>query len=234
RVRSVGRPVWSGQPASQTNRQTHPSPAQSSGQQGSCMNRAWLIAIPLTMVSLGCAVDQHKEVEIYQSQLRLSEHRVEHRPGEPLTLKTTVLLANQNDEQLASRGEAYLRAVIQQRRTLANFLPTVDLVPVYSRREKVASDTGNNSQDRYLDAPVDASINLFNGFQDINRGWRDEYVARQRRNDLLFAQEQLLVDSAGVFFQVLRSEASVRVLESSLKLQDERYRDVKGRLDAGI
>jgi outer membrane protein TolC len=194
------------------------------------MNYRFLMLLPL--LAAGCAIDQDKEIEIYQREIRLTEDRVAYVPGEPLTMKQAILLANQNDEQLAQQGEAYLRAVIAQRRTLANFLPTVDLVPVYSRRE--AATGGNSNQDKYFDAPLQGSINLFNGFQDVNRAWRDEFFARQRRSELLYEQELLLVDTAAVFFQVLRSESSVSVLESSLQLQDERFRDARGRVEVGL
>lgn len=190
------------------------------------------VCLFLPLLSAGCVVDQDNEVAIYQRELRLTPDPVAYTPGEPLSLMQAVLLANQNDERLAQQGEAYLRSIIAQRRTVANFLPTVDLVPVYSRREKVS--TGTTNQDRYFDAPVEGSINLFNGFQDLNRAWREEYVARQRRSELLHEQELLLVDTAAVFFQVLRSESSVRVLESSLVLQDERFRDARGRVDVGL
>jgi len=189
----------------------------------------FVVMLLLAGSAAGCAVNQNNEVEIYRREIRLTDARVEHVPGEALSLTDAILLANQNDEILASRGEDYVKAVIAQRRTLANFLPTVDLVPVYSRRESVTS-----GQDRYFDVPVAGSINLFNGFQDVNRAWRDEYVARQRRAELKYAQEQLLVDTASVFFAVLRAEATVRVLDSSLELQDARYREAKGRFDAGV
>ncbi len=193
-----------------------------------------VVMLLLAVSAAGCAVSQNNEVEIYRREIRLTDERVEHVPGEALSLTDAILLANQNDEILASRGEDYVKAVIAQRRTLANFLPTVDLVPVYSRRESVTSASGTSGQDRYFDVPVAGSINLFSGFQDVNRAWRDEYVARQRRAELKYAQEQLLVDTASVFFAVLRAEATVRVLDSSLELQDARYREAKGRFDAGV
>lgn len=197
------------------------------------MRRARLILVSLCCLA-GCQVDQGKEVETYRREIRLSDQIVTHDPASPLNLRQAVLLANQNDEGLKSQGEEYLKALIQQRRTIANFLPTVDLVPVYSRRDKVRGETGSNSQYRSFDVSAESSVNLFNGFQDVNRAWRDDYVARQRLFQLKDAQEQLLIDTASVFYQVLRSEASVRVLESSLQLQDARYRDVKGRFDAGV
>src|SRR5690606_21817623 len=56
----------------------------------------------------------------------------------------------------------------------------------------------------------------------------------QARHNLLSFQESLLLDVADVFYQVLRSEASVRVLESSLAVQEERLRDARGRVEARV
>jgi outer membrane protein TolC len=44
----------------------------------------------------------------------------------------------------------------------------------------------------------------------------------------------LLLDVAQVYYQVLRSEESVRVLENSLEVQEARLRDVLGRQQAGV
>ncbi|HEX8341930.1 MAG TPA: TolC family protein [Tepidisphaeraceae bacterium] len=199
----------------------------------------------------GCKVDQRKEIETYRQVTRIDDEVAAYDPGTPLTLRRAMLLTNQVDESLASRGEQYLQSIIQQRRAIASFLPTVDLVPVYSRRERVSSSSsgttgdgdsgddggstgGGSSPSATFDAPVQGSINLFNGFSDLNRARRDDFVVRQRRFELTNAQEQVLLDAASVFYQVLRSEASVRVLESALQLQAERLRDARVRLEAGI
>jgi outer membrane protein len=56
----------------------------------------------------------------------------------------------------------------------------------------------------------------------------------QRRNLLLDLQESVLLDAAQVYYQVLRSERSAEVLENSLKVQEERVRDIQGRQAAGV
>ncbi len=196
--------------------------------------RHWIMILLLAGITIGCEVDQKKEVAYYRNVIELTSSPVEYQAGEPLTLTKAVLLTNQIDESLSSKGEEYLQAEIIRRRDTANFLPKVDLVPVYSRRDKVYGQTGTTSQYHTFDMPLSASMNLFNGLQDVNRAWRDDFIIEQKRYELLSSQEQLLLDAVTIFYQVLRSEASVGVLESSLVLQNERLRDAKGRLEAGV
>jgi outer membrane protein TolC len=217
------------------------------------------VLLALLAFVVGCRVDQKKEVETYRQVTRIDTPDP-YEPGTPLTLRRALLLTNQVDETLAARGEEYLRAVIQRRRATASFLPTVDLVPVYSRRERVSGTSsstgvvpsdgtggGANSGDgggtivgggstpgSTFDAPCRAASTCSTGFPDVNHAWRDDYVIRQRRFELTNAQERILLDAATVFYQVLRSEASLRVLESALQLQTERLRDARVRLQAGM
>src|SRR4030095_15055341 len=51
---------------------------------------------------------------------------------------------------------------------------------------------------------------------------------------LLDLQEIVLLDVAQTYYQVLRSEQSVRVLENSVRVQDERVRDMRARNRVGV
>ena len=77
-------------------------------------------------------------------------------------------------------------------------------------------------------------INLFNGFGDVARLRRANAVIEQRRFQLLDQQALTLLDVAQVYFQVLRSERLVQVLETSSRVQDERVRDIEARQNAGL
>ena len=159
---------------------------------------------------------------------------------QPLGLRDAMRLANRESERLAAQGEGYLRSVIDRRRTLANFLPTADLAPTLSIRNGgnagAIGRTGNQigEFETNADVPVDASLNLFNGFRDVNAYWSDTYRIAQQRSNLLAFQEGLLLDVARSYYQVLRSEATVRVFEGSLRTQEERLREAKGRVAAGL
>lgn len=190
---------------------------------------AWATATAMgAALVCGCKVNQAAEVKAYREVLDLSP--TTRQAGQPLTLRDALLLANQYNENLSIEGEGYLRALIGRHRTAANFLPTVDLAPTYVRRDPVSDDSGDDST---FDVPAVLDWNLFDGFRDVNRYWRDSFVIEERRLSLLSFQELLLLDVARVYFQVRRSEASVRVLENSLTVQDERLRFTRGQFEAG-
>jgi outer membrane protein TolC len=196
------------------------------------MRQNFLIIVAIVLLA-GCHPDQAKERAFYRSQIELPTPTTQ---MSALTLRQALLLANQNDESLSISGESYLRRLIDQRRAVASFLPTISLSPQLTLRQRVdTSDTSsNNSQTHTFDVPVRGSIGIFNGFSDLNRYWSSTFAIEQDRQNLLDTQQGLLLDVATVFYQVLRAEASVRVIEASLVTQEERLRDIQGRLNAGM
>jgi len=206
------------------------------------MRQISVILLLLCFVLSGCHPNQANERRFYRSEIELPAPTTQ---LSALTLKQSLLLANQNNESLSISGEAYLRRLIEQRRAVASFLPTIDLASQLSLRQKVDSSSnsgsstsgssgGSSSQSHTFDVPVRGSMNLFNGFSDVNRYWSSTFAIEQERQNLLDAQQGLLLDVAQVFYQVLRAEASVRVIEASLTTQEERLRDIQGRLNAGL
>jgi outer membrane protein TolC len=196
-----------------------------------------MLALITVLLAGGCAVDQAKEVAAYRDLVDVEPHTAEEfEPGEPLSVRRAMLLANARNERLSIEGESYVQAVIERRRAAAAFLPTISLVPSYVRRDSVPGDGAGTgaAQTSTFDVPVQGGINLFNGFGDRARLLREGATIDQRRALLLDVQEALLLDVAQIYFQVLRSERSVRVLENSLEVQDERLRDIRGRQRAGV
>lgn len=195
----------------------------------------------------GCAVDQKKEVAQYRAivDIPTTAPAADFTSGEPLTVRGAMLLANASNEQVSIEGENYLQSLIDRRRAVAAFLPTVSLAPRYTRRDGTSGGGngvdfndngggGGSSQREAFDVPIESTINVFNGFSDLARLRGSRLTIQQRRALLLDLQEQLLLDVARVFYQVLRSEESVRVLENSLEVQEARLRDVRGRQEAGV
>ncbi|MGB7159895.1 MAG: TolC family protein [Tepidisphaeraceae bacterium] len=191
----------------------------------------------------GCAVDQEKEVARYREVVDLptTQPASAFRADQPLTVRHAMLLANASNERLSIEGETYLQSLIDRRRAVAAFLPTVSLGPRYVFRERTGGGGGDendrggsSSQNESFDVPVGGTVNVFNGFSDLARLRNTKLTIEQRRALLLDLQEQLLLDVAQVFYQVLRSEESVRVLENSLQVQEARLRDVRGRQEAGV
>ena len=111
---------------------------------GACRLGVGILALSPLLASLsGCAVDERKEVAQYRRILK-NDHAVSYTPGEGLPLQTALLLANQNNEQLALSGETYIQALVEKDRATANFLPTITLAPFYDAAER-AGGTGGGS-----------------------------------------------------------------------------------------
>lgn len=194
------------------------------------MKKDWIA--PLLLLVVGCEVDQNEAVKTYREQVDLPPPAT--RPADaPISLAQVMHLANAQNEQLSIEGEAFYRAINQRKRAVAGFLPTVDLIPNYLLAEGGESNGGRDDNDRFsIEAGL--NINLFNGMQDINSYWRDTFRIEQRRQSLLDAQQELLLDVVRAYYQVLVSEASVDILRQSLVTQEERLRDTQGRYDAGL
>jgi len=85
-----------------------------------------------------------------------------------------------------------------------------------------------------FEAPVVGNINLFRGFGDLANLATVEAQIEQRRALLLDAQAALLLNTAQVFYQVLRSEQQAEVLRKTLQTQDARVTDEEQRLKNGL
>jgi outer membrane protein TolC len=191
----------------------------------------------------GCAVDQAAEVALYRQVLDAAVPRVpDYEPGEALALPRALALANQNNEQLAVRGEDYVQALIQQSRIADSFLPTIAFAPNYTIAERptgsLALSTSGfrraGSTVQRFEAPVTGDVNVFRGFGDVASLHAAEAIVGQRRELLLDLQSRVLVDTAQIYYQVLRSERSVEVLRNSLALQVARLSDVEQQLRNGL
>jgi outer membrane protein TolC len=188
----------------------------------------------LPVAGLACAVDQQEEVSRYRSLLDMGVLPEAPAAGAPLTIQQALALANQLDERLAIAGENYVQALIARQRAVAQFLPTINLVPTYVFRERSNSGIEFLDDPTQTDVPVSANVNVFRGFSDLAALRGSEATIEQQRELLFDVRESLLLDVARIFFQVLRSERSVAVLASSLASQEERVRDMQARQLAGL
>ncbi len=205
-----------------------------------------LIATGL-FASAGCAVDQEKEVATYRKVLNAIVSSPATQPAGPLTLDRALQLSNQTSEPLAEEGENYLQALIDKNRAVANFLPTVTFQPSYTVEDKFKPTNGNSTGTvsngyrplgsgvlQKTEAPVVGNINLFRGFGDRAFLQQAESVIEQRKQQLLNAQYTVLVNTAQMFYQVLRSEEEQVVLRNSVSLQEARVKDEENRLSNGL
>jgi outer membrane protein TolC len=143
-------------------------------------------------------------------------------------------MANLHNERLALKGEEYVQALIDKDRAVAAFLPTVTLMPTYMRQEKTRIPAAAAFvPPKAFDAPVDASLTV-NPLSDTSSVRAAGAVARRERALLLDMKAQVLLDVARTYYQVLRSEAQVNVLTSSVAVQQKRVDDMRNRAAAGI
>lgn len=212
--------------------------------------------VALILLVAGCAVDNQKEVAQYRAVL--DHNRLPATQPVPenevLTLPQAMALANENNEQLLRSGEDYVQALINKNRAVANFLPTVSFQPSYSIIDNSSSasnvlsgsggtSTGNGGSSSFkkvgntlqrVQAPVVGSINLFRGGGDTANLRASEQIIKQRRYLLLDLQATVLLNVAQTYYQILRSERSVSVLQDSLRLQEARLHDVEVQFKNGL
>jgi outer membrane protein TolC len=199
----------------------------------------WLAGMAL-LLAAGCAVDQAREVQTYREVLDAGQGQppAPFSPGEPVPLKRAMALANANDEQLARAGEDYLQALIDKDRAFARFLPTIRFAPSYMRQEESSLAAGSPLvssilRKETLDAPLQGDLNL-SPFQDVPVIWAAASSAEERRALLLDRQSILLLDVAQTYYQVMRSEKQVQVLEQSVEVQQQRVNDMLVQRRAGV
>jgi len=213
------------------------------------LNEVLLLAL-IASALIGC-VDQRAEVNRYREVLDHDAPFVEAlKEGEPLLLSRALLLANQDNENLAIRGEDYVQAIAEKDRAFSTFLPTISLAPSYTIVDNADAPTTNadgtaravgtsggfkavSNTLRRFEAPVNASMNLFRGFRDAASFEAAIAGVEQRRLILLDVRASLLLQVADTYYQVLRFERAVQVLKQSLQAQSERVRDATTRLNAG-
>lgn len=191
----------------------------------------------MAVLLVGCRVDQDKEVATYRDVLGATPVAAQWEPNTPLTLTEALERANAHNEQLAIKGEEYLQALIDKKRAVAGFLPTVSLAPTYTRQEQVTIAGAPSFFEqvvppRAFDVPVASQMNV-NVPQNLARLRATEATAAQQRSLLLDLQSTVLLDVANVYYQVLLSEAQVRVLEYSVSVRQKGVADAQHKYEAG-
>lgn len=187
--------------------------------------------MPVLFVSFAvpaCAVDEQKEVAVYRDVLDRGVEPAPVVPAERLGVLDTMRLVNARYEPLSIAGEDFLQSLIDIRRAAAAFLPTVSLAPSYRWDENTASRDSTT-----FDTPVQAGM-LFNPVRDAAELRRTRAAAEESRALLLDLQDTVLLDAARAHYEVIRAERSVGVLVDSLRIQNERVEDARGRYEAGV
>lgn len=186
------------------------------------------VILALLLWGTGCTVDQAAEVNQYRgiTDIALPEPFT---PGDNLSLVRAMCLAGTYNEDLAISGEQYLRLLIERQRRTADLLPTLDLFGDLALRE----NTGT-ARVAAFDAGVSARYSFPTGLGDRRALSAAAIDAEAGRWALLDVREALLLQSARAYYEVLRAERLIGVLESSADVQGERLRDIQGRQGVGF
>jgi outer membrane protein TolC len=211
---------------------------------------AALLALCIPVIAAGCAVNEKDEVGKYRQVLDRGDTRsVSYSADAPLDLLTALRLANLHNEQLAVEGENYLQALVEKQRAASRFMPTISLAPVYrvegdgpnqssggsgGTDEGGASFNRSNSGQESFELAGNARYNALNPYSDIANYRRTGRTIEQREALLRDAQQRVLLDVARVYYLIIRAEELVKVLENTVKLQDERVRNASARQKAGF
>jgi outer membrane protein len=145
-------------------------------------------------------------------------------------------LANQNNEQLAIKGEEYLQALIDKDRAFSAFLPTIGLSPSLSLQDgyQTMPILGVPNQPHTWDVPVTGQLNVFNGFRDVSNFRRAGANIDRQKALLKNLQDSLLLEVAQTYYQVLRDEKIVDVLKNTVHVQEKRVADIQERQKVGL
>jgi outer membrane protein/adhesin transport system outer membrane protein len=189
------------------------------------------LALGVVLAVAGCSVNEAVEVDRYRTVLDagLDARALESLPAE-LDVVDVLVLASTRNEALAIEGESYVQALIDKRRAAAAFLPTISLAPSYVWRDNTGDSSLSNSG---LNTPVVADA-IVSPVRDVAVLRGAGVTAEERKALLMDFQDVLLLDTARTHYDVLRAERAVAVLEGSLGVQEERVRDARARLDAGL
>lgn len=197
-----------------------------------------LLATALAAIA-GCATDQAGDVASYQKITDITPAPPTHTAGEALTLVEAVQLANTYNERLAIEGESYIQALADRQRRASLLIPTLDVFGDLNLREHTGGaagvgQTGGTTRIARFDGGFSGQYTLLTGLTDFKSVESAESNIRARYWLLLDLRETLMLETARAYYEVLRAERLLEVLESSMRVQAERLRDIRGRQQVGF
>ena len=161
------------------------------------------------------------------------------------TLSDCFRLAEATQEDLLSGDEARLQAVLERDLAVSGFLPVLSLSTYAFRQDRVpggsgsssSSRSGNNSSDTSADREeLAATVRqpIFQGFANLQAMHVAEKTAASRTAAIEVIRSSLWRSVARAFFLVLESEAEVKTLEESEKLDRKRVDEMRARQENGL
>lgn len=206
------------------------------------MNRSkhawWLLGLA---AAAGCAVDQQREVDAYRELTSVGGETPSIETNGPLSLEDALRLAAIGNERIGIEGENLVQALAQKQRAAASLLPTLDVFGNFTFRENVGDggtdgngSTSSNARNTIFDGGLRGQYTLLTGLSDFANVRSLDATIEQRRWLLLDLRETLLLETARAYYAVAAAEQLVSVIESSMAVQAERLRDIRGRQAVGF
>lgn len=204
--------------------------------------RAWTTLGLLAAAAIpACAVDQKREVQAYQDLASVGGEAPIVERDAPLSLETALRLAAANNERLGIGGESLVQALAEKQRAASSLLPTLDVFGNFTFRENVGDggtdsngSSSSNSRNTIFDGGLRAQYTLLTGMSDFANVRSLDATIEQQRWLVLDLRETLLLETARAYYTVAAAEQLVSVIESSMAVQAERLRDIRGRQAVGF
>lgn len=188
------------------------------------MISAWLLLATVA----GCKTDQAGDVELYRRVSDPPGALPVFEPGSVLSLETALRLTAAHNEQIAQQGERYIQALADRQRAAASLKPTFDLFSGTTLRD----NTGDGIVQTGIG--VGGQYRLLTGLSDLRQVDASDARIRSARWLILDLRESLLLQTARVYYEVLRAERLAEVLASSVEAQQARLDDARARNEAGF
>jgi outer membrane protein TolC len=183
----------------------------------------------ILLLAGACATDQRADVERYRAVSDPATAPDVSNPQAAVSLVEAMRRTAALNEQLAARGEAYIRALAERQRAAAALLPTVDLFSDVALRENTGSASIVQSA-----LGVGGQYRLLTGLTDLRNADAAGIDAESRRWLILDLRESLLLQTAAAYYESLRAERLVEVLRSSVAAQTARLSDARARNEVGF
>lgn len=187
------------------------------------------VLLILLLVAAGCATDQRSDVAAYRAISDPPGLPPTLATGEPLPLRSALLLTASYNEQMSAQGERWVQALADRQRLAAALRPTVDLFA----ESRLSENTGNAGVSQ-TDIGVSGQYRLLTGMSDLRNVRAADARIDSARWLILDLRESLLVQVARTYYDALRAERLSLVLENSERAQSARLSDARARNEAGF
>lgn len=155
--------------------------------------------------------------------------------ADALTLDDYFAAALKRSEVVATQGELIRQAEERYKQANATLYPTVNGVASYTRQDPVPAGESStaNFPNRQTLAKITATQPLFRGFRDFAALRQNKALVSAQNDDYLSARTQLFKDVVQNFYTVLSIEQDLRNLDTEIKLDLDREKELNARVRIG-